>query len=203
MFKHHTKFLDKNLERIIRPSTFVQVLNTNLKHTTMSTLEFQQQLIGLRQQLYYFALSLTKDRDDALDLLQESSLRALTFQEKFKENTNLKAWLYTIMKNTFINDHRRQKRTRVLMDSVERERTTVRRVQTPATAESRMVRSELDRSLDQLDTTFREPFVMHHEGYKYHEIADHLSIPVGTVKSRIHQARQRLMRMLTDKPLAA
>ncbi|MCC6401329.1 MAG: RNA polymerase sigma factor [Flavobacteriales bacterium] len=169
----------------------------------MSTLEFQQQLVGLRQQLYYFALSLTKDRDDALDLLQESSLRALTFQEKFKENTNLKAWLYTIMKNTFINDHRRQKRTRVLMDSVERERTTVRRVQTPATAESRMVRSELDRSLDQLDTTFREPFVMHHEGFKYHEIADHLGIPVGTVKSRIHQARQRLMRMLTDKPLAA
>jgi len=203
LFNDRIKILDKNLERIVRPPTFVQVLNENLKHTTMSTLEFQQQLVGLRQQLYYFALSLTKDRDDALDLLQESSLRALTFQEKFKENTNLKAWLYTIMKNTFINDHRRQKRTRVLMDSVERERTTVRRVQTPATAESRMVRSELDRSLDQLDTTFREPFVMHHEGFKYHEIADHLGIPVGTVKSRIHQARQRLMRMLTDKPLAA
>jgi RNA polymerase sigma-70 factor (ECF subfamily) len=70
----------------------------------MSTLEFQQQLVGLRQQLYYFALSLTKDRDNALDLLQESILRALTYRDKYRDNTNFKAWLYTIMKNTFIND---------------------------------------------------------------------------------------------------
>ncbi len=167
----------------------------------MSTIEFQQHLIGLRQQLYYFAPVSYTDRDDAQDLLQESTLRALTYKDRYQDNTNLKAWLYTIMKNTFINDHRRQKRTRVLMDSVERERTTVRRVQTPATAESRMVRSELDRSLDQLDTTFREPFVMHHEGYKYHEIALQMGIPIGTVKSRIHQARHRLMDMLSDKPV--
>ena len=62
-----------------------------------------------------------------------------------------------------------------------------------------MKMSEIQRSLEQLDPAFRTPFTMHHEGYKYHEIAEHLGIPIGTVKSRIFQARQRLMEMLTDK----
>lgn len=165
----------------------------------MSTLEFNQQLIGLRQQLYYFALSLTKDRDNAHDLLQESMMRAITYRDKFRDNTNFKAWVYTIMKNTFINDHRRAKRTKTLMDTVDRERDQVRRIQTPASAEASVKMSEISRSLERLDPTFREPFLMHHEGYKYHEIAEHLNIPIGTVKSRIFQARQRLMGMLTDK----
>lgn len=165
----------------------------------MSTLEFQQRLVGLRQQLYYFALSLTKDRDDAQDLLQESMLRALTYRDKFQDNTNFKAWLYTIMKNTFINDHRRNKRTAALMDRVEHERDQVRRVQMPSSPENLVRMGEIQRSLSKLDTTFREPFTMHHEGYKYHEIAEKLGIPIGTVKSRIFQARQRLMGMLTDK----
>lgn len=169
----------------------------------MSTIEFNQQLIGLRQQLYYFALSLTKDRDNALDLLQESQLRAITFRDKFRDNTNFKAWVYTIMKNTFINGHRRNKRTRVIMDSVERERDQVRRVQVPNNPEGRVKMAEIDRSLERLDPAFRTPFTMHHEGYKYHEIAEHMGIPIGTVKSRIHQARQRLQEMLTDKNVAA
>jgi RNA polymerase sigma-70 factor (ECF subfamily) len=165
----------------------------------MSTIEFQQQLIGLRQQLYYFALSLTRDRDNAQDLLQESMLRALNNRDKFADNTNFKAWIYTIMRNTFINDHRRGKRTELLMNSVERDYTRASRVETPASTESTMKMREIRNSLERLDDTFREPFQMHHEGYKYHEIADKLSIPIGTVKSRIHQARHRLMDMLSDK----
>jgi RNA polymerase sigma-70 factor (ECF subfamily) len=165
----------------------------------MSTLEFQQHLVSLRQQLYYFALSLTKDRDDAQDLLQESILRALTYRDKFQDNTNFKAWLYTIMKNTFINDHRRGKRTAAIMDRVEQERTVVSKVQMPSSPENLVRMGEIQNSLSKLDNAFREPFTMHHEGYKYHEIADKLGIPIGTVKSRIFQARQRLMGMLTDK----
>lgn len=166
-------------------------------------MEFQQQLISLRQQLYYFALSLTKDRDDALDLLQESQMRALTYRDKFRDNTNFKAWLYTIMKNTFINDHRRSKRTKALMESVERDRTQVSRIQMPNSPDANVKMAEIQRSLDKLDPAFREPFNMHHEGFKYHEIADHLKIPIGTVKSRIFQARQRLMEMLTDNSISA
>jgi RNA polymerase sigma-70 factor (ECF subfamily) len=165
----------------------------------MSTLEFNQQLLGLRRQLYYFALSLTKDRDNASDLVQESMLRAITYRDKFRDNTNFKAWVYTIMKNTFINDHRRAKRTHALMTGVDRERDQVRRVETPATSEATIKMAEITRSLERLDDTFRVPFMMHHEGFKYHEIAEHLAIPIGTVKSRIHQARQRLQEMLTDK----
>ena len=169
----------------------------------MSTIEFQQHLIGLRQQLYYFALSLTKDREDAQDLVQESTLRALTYRDRYQDNTNFRAWLYTIMKNTFINNHRRSKRTKSLMDSVERERSVVRQVRTSASSESTLVRSELESSLQRLESSFRQPFLLHHEGFKYQEIADQLGIPIGTVKSRIHQARQRLMGMLTDKSLTA
>jgi RNA polymerase sigma-70 factor (ECF subfamily) len=165
----------------------------------MSTLEFQQQLISLRQPLYYFALGLTKDRENAMDLVQDSMLRALTFRDKFQDNTNFKAWLYTIMKNTFINGHRRTKRTKLVMDSVEREREQVRTVQVPNSPDGLVRMGEVQRSLERLDPTFRVPFSMHHDGYKYNEIADHLGVPIGTVKSRIHQARHRLMEMLTDK----
>ena len=164
----------------------------------MSTYDFQQQLVGIRHQLYYFALSLTHDRETADDLLQESMLRALTYSDKFRENTNFKAWVYTIMKNTFINAHRRNKRTDRVMDHVERVRERSSLVETPATAEASVRMSEIQGALGKLDYTFRKPFQLHHEGYKYHEIADQLAIPVGTVKSRIHQARHRLMGMLSD-----
>ena len=169
----------------------------------MSSLEFQHQLLGFRQQLYYFALGLTKDRDSALDLLQDSMMRALTYREKFQDNTNFKAWLYTIMKNTFINGHRRNKRGRAIMDTMEHVREEAGRAQVPNSTDGLVRMAELQRSLERLDPAFRTPFTMHHEGFKYQEIAEHLSIPVGTVKSRIFQARQRLMTMLTDRNVAA
>ena len=121
----------------------------------------------------------------------------------YSDNTNFKAWLYTIMKNTFINGHRRNKRTKALMDTVDREHDQVRLVQVPHSPEGRVRMAEIQRSLERLDPTFRTPFEMHHQGYKYNEVADHLGIPIGTVKSRIHQARQRLMEMLSDKNVPA
>lgn len=163
---------------------------------TMPKSSFQQQLVDLRHQLFYFSLSLTRDRDDAYDLLQESMLRALTYRDKFREGTDFKAWMFTITKNTFINGHRRKKRTARIMDHVERLRDHMRMVESPATTESRVRMSEIQGALGRLDDIFRTPFEMHNAGYKYHEIADQLSIPVGTVKSRIHQARHRLQGML-------
>ncbi|MBS1938502.1 MAG: RNA polymerase sigma factor [Bacteroidetes bacterium] len=162
----------------------------------MSRMEFSTQLVNLRNPLFYFALSLTHDRDDASDLLQESMLRALTYSDKFRENTDFKAWVYTIMKNTFINAHRRSKRTGKVMDHVEQVRRRASLVETPATAEANVRMGEINGALGHLDEIFRKPFEMHHKGYKYHEIAAQLAIPVGTVKSRIHQARHRLMGML-------
>ncbi|MBK8500534.1 MAG: RNA polymerase sigma factor [Flavobacteriales bacterium] len=164
----------------------------------MSALEFQQQLIGLRQQLYYFALSLTRDRDNALDLLQDSLARALTFRDKFRDNTNFKAWLFTIMKNTFINGHRRNKRTRALMTSVESDHDRLKQVQEQTSTDGLTRLGEISVSLERLDPLFRDPFLLHVDGFKYNEIAETLAIPIGTVKSRIFEARQRLMGMLSD-----
>lgn len=164
----------------------------------MSTIEFQHDLVGFRQQLFWFALSLTKDRDSALDLTQESMLRALTHSDQFRERTNMKAWLLAIARNTFINGHRRGKRTERIMTHVDRERTRAVRVETPSTPESTIRMREIQRAMGALEDIFREPFRMHHEGFKYQEIADELRIPIGTVKSRIHQARNRLACLLTD-----
>ncbi|MBL7964529.1 MAG: RNA polymerase sigma factor [Flavobacteriales bacterium] len=169
----------------------------------MSTLEFNQHVIGMRHQLFYFALSLTRDRDDAHDLVQESLLKAFTNRDKFQVNTNLKAWLYTIVKNSFINGHRRIKRARSFMERLEHDGQEARTTRAPQSAEASVKLAEIERGLDSLSPTFRDPFTMHHEGYKYHEISERLGIPIGTVKSRIHQARHLLKEMLTDKNVPA
>lgn len=164
----------------------------------MSILEFNQHLVSLRSQLYYFALGLTKDRDDAQDLVQESILRALSYRNLFRDSTNFKAWIYTIVRNTFINGHRRLTRKRAIIQVGEQDLSRSTWQSQATTTENLVVRSELERSLDRLTEEFRIPFLMHHEGFKYHEIAERMRIPVGTVKSRIHQARQRLQAMLTE-----
>lgn len=163
----------------------------------MSTIEFEQHVVGLRRQMLWFALSLTRDREAARDLVQDSMLRALTFREHFQDGTNLKAWLFTIMRNTFINGHRREARKRAVIEQV---RSTGPAFAVPGAAhsESGLLRREIEGGLSRLDPAFRHPFLLHHEGYKYEEISDRLAIPLGTVKSRIHEARRRLTRMLSE-----
>lgn len=165
----------------------------------MSTIQFQQDLVGHRQQLFWFSLSLTKDRDSALDLTQECMLRALTHSDQFRERTNMKAWLLAIARNTFINGHRRDKRTDRILTHVDRERTRAVRVETPSSPESTIRMREIQRAMAHVQDIFRTPFQLHHEGFKYQEIADQLHIPVGTVKSRIHQARHQLAGLLSDQ----
>ena len=160
----------------------------------MSTLEFQQHLVSLRQQLYYFALSLTKDRDDAQDLLQESILRALTYRDKFQDNTNFKAWLYTIMKNTFINAYRRNTKTKQLIskgDEIALNRAF--KQNSYDHSESRLNAKEIIRHIEALDDQYKVPFTRYYNGYKYEEIASEMHLPLGTIKSRIFIARKILM----------
>lgn len=165
----------------------------------MSSLEFQENLLGLRQQLYYFALTLTKNKDDAADLLQDCMVRALTYKDKFKENTNFKAWVYTIMRNTFINGHRRNKRGREVMNTVEANLQTAAITSPPESPLGAVRAKEINEMIDSMDPAFGHPFKMHVAGFKYDEIADEMGIPVGTVKSRIFQARKRLMGSLGNQ----
>ncbi|MBL4585490.1 MAG: RNA polymerase sigma factor [Flavobacteriales bacterium] len=165
----------------------------------MSTLTFNDRLIKMSDVLEYFALSLTKNSDDAKDLLQETMVKALTYQSKYTPNTNFKAWLHTIMKNTFINQYRKMKRANTVIttkDDVEVLDFVPASVE--HTPDSTLAAKEINKVIDSLDNNTRIPFTMHLKGFKYKEIAAELNIPIGTVKSRIFFAKQSLMKDLKD-----
>ena len=165
----------------------------------MSTLEFNQQILSFRKPLEYFAYSLTHDEEDAKDLLQDTMMKAVAYKDKFREATNLKAWLYTIMKNTFINNYRRQVKSKTIIDQSE----DLYYLNNAASDKDRNSSTiyntgEITRTVNELQDEYRIPFKMHSEGYKYKEIADYLKLPIGTVKSRIFLARRKLMDVLSD-----
>jgi RNA polymerase sigma-70 factor (ECF subfamily) len=165
----------------------------------MSTIDFNYKLTGMQQHLEYFARKLTNNEDDAMDLLQETFLKALTFKDKFVESTNLKAWLFTIMKNIFINNYRRNVRARTIIDTTDNlyhlNSTTN---QSPITPDSSLSEKEILEEINNLSDDQRIPFEMHTQGFKYKEIAEELEISIGTVKSRIFFTRKKLMEGLKD-----
>jgi RNA polymerase sigma-70 factor (ECF subfamily) len=156
---------------------------------------FEKDILELEESLSRYAYSLTSNRDDAKDLVQETFFKALNNQEKFSDQTNIKAWIYTIMKNTFINDYRRRTKRQTLFSSDVQEYVLNNR---PAehNPESEFSFRELTKIVNSLEPEFRVPFQMHDSGYKYQEIADELGLHLGTVKSRIHFSRQKLMEKL-------
>ena len=134
----------------------------------MSTIEFNQAMLSFRQTLEYFALSLTKNHEDAQDLLQETFLKAIRNRHRFLEQTNLKAWLYTIMKNTFINNYRRKIRSNTIVDQSQElylinsaDKTGLQDPQ----ADTNM--KEMERAINALSEDIRNPFLMHFKGFKY------------------------------------
>jgi RNA polymerase sigma-70 factor (ECF subfamily) len=159
----------------------------------MSTLEFQTKFDQMSQVLHSFAYNLTKNGEEAKDLFQETAFRALTNRDKFRPGTNFKAWLFTIMKNIFINNYRKRVKANTIFDSTDNDyyinsgTNVVQNV-----SESQIMMKGLWRMINDLDESIRIPFVMHYEGYKYQEIADDLDLPLGTVKSRIFFARKAL-----------
>ncbi len=165
----------------------------------MTTLQFNEKLLSLQDKLKYFALSLTANEEDANDLLQETTLKALTYRKQFVSNTNFKAWVFTIMKNTFINNYRRSQKTRNTFDSVEDAyRVAFKGNYSSETPEMVQAVNEMNQSIEKLDDEFRIPFTMHTSGYKYKEIAEELDLPIGTVKSRIFFTRKKLQNMLDE-----
>lgn len=159
----------------------------------MSTIDFYNRFDQLTNILHSFAYSLTKDMDRARDLYQETAYRALKNSEKFKPDTNFKAWMMTIMKNIFINDYRRTARRKTILDASDNsflinsgKETTVNK------GDTNIMMQELNGMINDLDESLRVPFQMHCEGYKYQEIADKFNMPLGTLKSRIFFARKAL-----------
>lgn len=165
----------------------------------MSNPEFNRAVLGYQNQLKYFAISLTSNDEQAKDLLQETLLKAFMYRDKFMDATNLKAWLYTIMKNIFINNYRRAAKTRTIIDGT-KDAYFINTAQgnTAKVPESRMSEKQINTAIEELEDDYKLPFKMYFDGYKYKEIAEHFDLPIGTIKSRIFLARKELMRVLKD-----
>ena len=168
----------------------------------MTAIEFSYSLHKMTQSLKPFALRLTKDAEKANDLLQETVLKAFTHREKYTEGTNLKAWLYTIMKNTFITNYQRMVRRNTFIDTTDNLHyinSTDHTIENLAYTSFAM--KDIKKAITQLKDAYKIPFMMHYRGFKYHEIAEKLDIPIGTVKNRIHIARKELKSLLRNYAL--
>lgn len=169
----------------------------------MSTMEFNTKLDSLSSMLHAFAYNLTKNVEDAKDLFQETAYRAIVNKDKFRPGTNFKAWLFTIMKNIFINNYRKKVKANTLIDSTDNNyyinsgKNAVKNA-----ASSNIMMNELHTIIESIDDSIKVPFLMYYEGFKYQEIADELELPLGTVKSRIFFARKELKELIRDYYLA-
>ena len=162
-----------------------------------TVINFQVLVVNMIASLKPYAINLTKNMDDAHDLLQETVYRALTNHEKYIEGTNLKAWLFTIMKNIFINNYRRAAKRNTLIDTTDNLYfINMPSVNMAHTGSGNLMLEDINHAIDSLSDEYRVPFMMHFEGFKYHEIAEDLDLPLGTVKSRIFFARKELKNQL-------
>lgn len=165
----------------------------------MNSQKFRDEIISMHGKLSHFALSLTCNIDDAKDLVQETYLKVLSSEDKFEENTNLKAWMLTIMRNTFINNYRRRKRNNeVMSDNIDLNFLGTRTLQSTQKADVNYYVKEINKQINNINDEQRIPFEMFLDGYKYKEIADKMNISLGTVKSRIFFTRKKLQNNLAD-----
>ena len=165
----------------------------------MSSNNFQAKLLSLQTNLLNFAYMLTSNRDDAYDLLQDTTLKALDNEDKYVDNVNFKGWVFTIMRNIFINNYRKVVRSATIIDQTE----DLYHLNLPqesglATPEGALAAGDISDAINSFSDDYRIPFSMHVAGYKYNEIAEKMNLPLGTVKSRIFFARRRLQEMLKD-----
>ncbi len=165
----------------------------------MSSKNFENKLLALQSNLLNFAYMLTSNRDDAYDLLQDTTLKALDNEDKYVDNTNFKGWVFTIMRNIFINNYRKVVRSATIIDQTE----DLYHLNLPQdsgfeTPEGSIAATEITAAINSFSDEYRIPFSMHVAGYKYNEIAEKMGLPLGTIKSRIFFARQKLQGMLAD-----
>jgi RNA polymerase sigma factor (sigma-70 family) len=159
----------------------------------MGIQEFNSLVITNAEGLRPFAITLTKDREAAQDLYQETLYKAFAHRDKYQPGTNIRAWLSTIMRNIFINDYRRNERKRLVMDAVQY---AEKNSSWSVGAEGRLRMKEINSALYGLPVIFKQACLLYLQGYKYQEIASALGEPLGTIKSRIHFARKMLQKQL-------
>ena len=160
---------------------------------------FKTSVLGMQGNLLSFALKLTLNKEDARDLVQDTTLKALNNEEKYLENTNFKGWMLTIMRNIFINNYRKASRENTVVDSTEDcYHLNLSQDSGLESPDGAFTVNEISSIIATVPADYREPFSLHVAGYKYEEIAEKLSMPLGTVKSRIFFTRKRLREILKD-----
>lgn len=165
----------------------------------MDAAKFRRELLEVQSELQRFAYKLTADKEEANDLLQETSLKALGNMDKYTPDTNFKGWVYTIMRNIFINNYRKDVRDQTFVDHTD----NLYHINGQGDFEELVTDNgydgkEIYRVVHSLPREYRIPFLMHISGFKYREIADRLGLPLGTVKSRIFFTRRQLQELLKD-----
>ena len=164
----------------------------------MSTLEFQAAVIDIQSYLKSFAMTFTRNEEDANDLTQETIMKALRYKDKYTPQTNFKAWIFTIMKNIFINNYRRKSKANTIFDNTQELYYLNTKSKNDIEPDSTYTEKEIMKEINALDEDYKKPFMMHFEGFKYKEISEEMGLPIGTVKSRIFLARKKLMEQLKD-----
>jgi len=171
----------------------------NKKLEIMTTIEFNNQILSYENNLRKFAYSLTSNFDDSYDLVQETYLKAFSYKDRLSDYSNLKSWMLSIMKNTFINNYHKASRKYSAMDSDAQQQIMSRsNDEGKLGPEAIYTECEILAAVEGLSPEYRDPFKMHLKGYKYKEIAEEMELNIGTVKSRIFNARQILMDVLKD-----
>ena len=155
--------------------------------------------MDLQSNLLNFAYMLTSNRDDAYDLLQDTTLKALDNEDKYADNTNFKGWVFTIMRNIFINNYRRGARAATIVDTTDNlYHLNLSQESGFETPDGSYTATEITAAINEFSDEYRIPFSMHVAGYKYNEIAEEMGLPLGTVKSRIFFARKKLQERFSD-----
>ncbi|MEZ4953054.1 MAG: RNA polymerase sigma factor [Saprospiraceae bacterium] len=162
----------------------------------MTTLNFNHNVSKIENLLFAFAMKLSKNREDAKDLFQDTLMRAFACKERFQEGTNFKAWVTTIMRNCFINEYRKRRTRNKVEQPLEENTEFAIKKAVRNEGGSIIMMKELRNMLDCMGDSHRVPFEMFFEGYEYQEIAEHLDLPMGTVKSRIFFARKKMQAMI-------
>lgn len=165
----------------------------------MNALQFQNNLLSIQENMLNFAMKLTGNRDDAIDLMQETSFKALKEQRKYKYDKSFNGWVLTMMRNIFLNDYNKLVREYTFIDHyVEVQNLFSWKRIEEYNPESDIYLKELKRAIHQLPNENRTPFRLFLSGYKYMEIGEILGLPIGTVKSRIFFARRKLRTSLEE-----
>ncbi len=168
--------------------------------STQERQKFVSDLVQLRDQLFYYALQLTESRDEALDLVQETSYKALKHNNNNnKQHEHVRAWLYTILRNTHINHLRSAYRRNTWSGTEESNQAQNLSVIMETEHPDRIYfRKELHEKISILPINYAQPLTMHMEGYSYKEIAEHMHVPIGTIKSRIFLAKQKIHKVYAE-----